>query len=268
MKVLITGATGTIGSEIFRHCLAHPDITSVVAITRRSLPETISSHPKLTSVVMQDFKVWPRELLQSHSDAVGMIWALGGSEGNATVNLEFPLAFTRAMAEVLESEHRVAGARVGKIPRQEFRFIYLSGAFVERDQNKKLFLERDPPNKDICILPAARKLKVYPADELATLKGVTETESLAFAREHAHIWQTLIVRPGVVLPKDSIATWMLGWALGENWVIGREELAAFMTDLCANGADEKDKTTFENSGILHKGRALLQRTDNGILLSA
>lgn len=74
MKVLITGATGTIGSEIFRHCLAHPDITSVVAITRRSLPEAVSSHPKLTSVVMQDFKIWPREMLQSHSDAAGMIW--------------------------------------------------------------------------------------------------------------------------------------------------------------------------------------------------
>lgn len=86
--------------------------------------------------------------------------ALGGSEGNATVNLEFPLAFMTAMADVLESEHRAAEVQIGKTMRQKFRFIYLSGAFVERDQNKKLFLERDPPNKDFCVFPAARKLKV------------------------------------------------------------------------------------------------------------
>lgn len=97
---------------------------------------------------------------------------------------------------------------------------------------------------------------------------MTETESLAFAQEHAHVWQALIVRPGGVFPKDSIATSMLSWVLGENWVIGREELAAFMTDLCVNGAEERDKTMFENAGMLHKGRSLLlQGTANAVAVN-
>ena len=74
MKVLITGASGSIGGECLAQCLARPEITTVVAFVRRDLPEAVLSHPKLKCVIMKDFAQWPKETLEEHADAAGMIW--------------------------------------------------------------------------------------------------------------------------------------------------------------------------------------------------
>lgn len=74
MKVLLTGATGTIGGGALRACLAHPQITKVVAFVRRALPEEISSKPKLETVLVGDFSNWSEGLLDRHLDASAMIW--------------------------------------------------------------------------------------------------------------------------------------------------------------------------------------------------
>lgn len=78
MKVLITGASGMIGGETFRQCLAHPNISKVVAFMRRqNLPSDVSSHPKLECVLIKDFKTWPEDVLEAHADAASMIWYFG-----------------------------------------------------------------------------------------------------------------------------------------------------------------------------------------------
>lgn len=74
MKVLLTGATGTIGGGALRACLAHPQITTVVAFVRRALPEELSSNPKLETFIVKDFSTWPDDLLDQHMDARAMIW--------------------------------------------------------------------------------------------------------------------------------------------------------------------------------------------------
>jgi uncharacterized protein YbjT (DUF2867 family) len=52
LKVIITGATGMIGEGVLYECLNHPDIDSVLVITRSS---TGYSHPKLTEIIHNDF---------------------------------------------------------------------------------------------------------------------------------------------------------------------------------------------------------------------
>jgi FlaA1/EpsC-like NDP-sugar epimerase len=74
MKVLIVGASGSIGSECLSQCLSHPSISSVVAFVRRDLPADVSVHPKLNCVFIKDFMNWPVDVLQEHADAGGMIW--------------------------------------------------------------------------------------------------------------------------------------------------------------------------------------------------
>lgn len=74
MKVLIVGASGMIGGEVLSQCLAHPDISHVIAFVRRDLPEDVSSHPKLQTVIIKDFANWPEDVLQAHADASAMIW--------------------------------------------------------------------------------------------------------------------------------------------------------------------------------------------------
>ncbi len=51
-KVIITGATGMVGEGVLIECLAHPQISEVLSVTRRS---TAMSHPKLKEYLVPDF---------------------------------------------------------------------------------------------------------------------------------------------------------------------------------------------------------------------
>jgi FlaA1/EpsC-like NDP-sugar epimerase len=74
MKVLITGASGSIGGAALLQCLEHPDITTVIAFLRKELPTEIARNSKLQTVIVQDFSSWPEIVLRAHSDAASMIW--------------------------------------------------------------------------------------------------------------------------------------------------------------------------------------------------
>lgn len=228
MKVLIAGATGLIGSEALLHCLDNPQVTSVVAFARRPPAKSAQANDKLTTVLMEDFGDWPEDRLESVKDADAMIWALGTLDGDATANLDYPLAFMSSFVRTLENK-AVSGSQ-GSEASSKFRFIYLSGQMVETDQSKGLHL-----------IPAARKIK-----------SVFETEAMKFTEEHEKLWQTLIVRPGGVLPKDTIATSVLGLVIGMNWSVRVEELGAFLAHLAIYGS--KDRNFFENEDILKKER--------------
>jgi hypothetical protein len=65
---------------------------------------------------------------------------MGTSDYDVLANYEYPLAFQSAFVELLESSVRLT----------PFRFICLSGKFVERDPSKKLY-----------FLDNVRKLKVF-----------------------------------------------------------------------------------------------------------
>ncbi|KAI2615198.1 hypothetical protein GGR54DRAFT_301675 [Hypoxylon sp. NC1633] len=230
MKVLIVGASGMIGGEALIQCLAHPDVSSVVAFVRRDLPVDVSSHPKLKCVLVKNFAMWPKDVLEAHADAVGMIWAMGSYDGNVAADLEYPLAFLDDMARVLET----------KPGRTQFRYVHLSGKFVRRDQERKLWLLERP-----------RKIK-----------GLLETKALAFAESHSAIWKTFILKPGGVVPRKGTGGGMVGFlttlfaSLGENWSVRNEELGAFMTYLAIDGKGED--STIENAGIVRKGREVLR----------
>lgn len=86
-----------------------------------------------------------------------------------------------------------------------------------------------------------------------------ETEALKFTEKHDKLWQTLIVRPGGVLPKDTIATSVLGLVIGKNWSIRVEELGTFLAYLAVHGS--KHRTFFENEDILIKAQQLRQGRD-------
>ncbi|KAM0548432.1 hypothetical protein ACHAPJ_009918 [Fusarium lateritium] len=228
MKILFIGATGSIGGEAFRQCLAHPKVTSVVAFVRRELPADVSSHPKLQAVMIKDFAVWPEHVLQPHVDAAAMICAMGSYRGNVNVDMEYPLAFQKAFVPLLEKQPK----------RPQFRFIHLSGKFVIQDQDAKLWVN-DMPRK---------------------LKGLYEVRSEEFAKEHAAVWRTFMLRPGgVVTQRMRTVGWFFETLLGDDWVIRNEELGAFFMYLAINGGDEPEKNfLFLNRQIVDGGRQFLR----------
>lgn len=74
MKILFVGASGTIGGGVLEQCLAHPNVTAVIAFVRRELPPTVSGNSKLECVIKKDFAQWEDNELQAHADAAAMIW--------------------------------------------------------------------------------------------------------------------------------------------------------------------------------------------------
>ncbi len=73
MKIILSGCTGFIGAEVLAQCLKHPAVQSVVALVRRSIPQTIN-HPKLKTVIMKDFTTYPDNVLAELSGADACIW--------------------------------------------------------------------------------------------------------------------------------------------------------------------------------------------------
>jgi nucleoside-diphosphate-sugar epimerase len=74
MKIILTGSTGFIGSEILTQCLANPSITSIIALSRRKLPDSLSSDPKLQTVILDDFATYNDEVLRECVGAEACIW--------------------------------------------------------------------------------------------------------------------------------------------------------------------------------------------------
>lgn len=57
-------------------CLRNPAITSVVALSRRNLPEGIAKDPKLNVVLIEDFSSYSDSVLQQLKGADACIWYL------------------------------------------------------------------------------------------------------------------------------------------------------------------------------------------------
>lgn len=74
MKFVLTGCTGFVGGEVLSQCLRNPSITSVVALSRRNLPEALTKDPKLNVVLMKDFNSYPDSVLQEVKGADACIW--------------------------------------------------------------------------------------------------------------------------------------------------------------------------------------------------
>lgn len=81
MKLIVTGATGLVGSEVIRLALRNPAVTSIVAIARKPVLAPASSAgsesqtSKLQSVILEDWtSPYPEAVIQHVKDADACIW--------------------------------------------------------------------------------------------------------------------------------------------------------------------------------------------------
>ncbi|MCJ1374559.1 hypothetical protein MMC20_005791 [Loxospora ochrophaea] len=224
MKVILTGSTGFIGSEVLAQCLNNPVITSIVALSRRELPDA-ASNAKVKVVIMEDFAVYSDSVLEEMNGADGCIWCMGTFSGDRVVEIDYPLAFANAMAKIIPAH------------KKKFRYVYLGGALTEPDQEKRLW-----------YLQTARRFR-----------GLAETkvQDLPTGEELQGLWETVVVKPGGVLAKDGYMTGLLGCIVGSNLSIRIDELAATMIDVVRNGSENP---VLLNRVIAAKGRELLRKT--------
>lgn len=131
MKIVLTGATGFVGSTILRQLLERPEVTHITCVVRR--PISVQSS-KIETILHADFSAYEPELTAKLADHAACIWALGGKASdnpNSTEYLRathtFAIAFARAVAEQ---------------QKQSFRFCYLSGMGADPTETSTLPWEK------------------------------------------------------------------------------------------------------------------------------
>lgn len=198
MKILLTGATGYIGSEILTQAIKHNYITHVYVLTRKELPSKLSTNKKVTQIIHEDFSQYPEWLLSKLANygIEGCIWTIGrakmeGFKDKAEaerVSIHYPLqaanAFATALATQLDPN---APPMKQKFP---FRFIFMSAWGAEQDQFRSLWMWAD-----------SRKIKG------AAEKGIFDVADNSELIEGKRCFEVIALRPGGVMAgNESVAT--------------------------------------------------------------
>ena len=81
MHLILTGATGTVGSSVLNYCLERPSITNVTILSRRPVP-LASVHPKAEVIIHTDYTEYPPSVIEKLKGATGCVWAQGVSQND------------------------------------------------------------------------------------------------------------------------------------------------------------------------------------------
>ncbi|KAF5242373.1 hypothetical protein FAUST_3384 [Fusarium austroamericanum] len=118
MHLILTGATGLVGSSVLDAMLKSKDITKISILSRRPVP-LAEKDSRVNTIIHEDFTKYEPKVLEQLQGANGVVWALGISqlkvtkEEYVTITRDFPVAAAEALSTLLPAN-------------EPFRFIYVS----------------------------------------------------------------------------------------------------------------------------------------------
>ena len=80
MHVILTGATGLIGSGVLHQMLNTEGISRISILSRKPVAMTQGHEDKAKVIIHKDFLKYDNALLEELKDAQGVVWALGVSQ--------------------------------------------------------------------------------------------------------------------------------------------------------------------------------------------
>ncbi|KAK0621999.1 hypothetical protein B0T17DRAFT_494562 [Bombardia bombarda] len=85
MHLILTGATGLVGSAVLDAMIKMTDVTKISIISRRpvQMAEAVND-PRVNVIIHKDFSHYDSELLNKVRDATGCVWALGISQSQVS----------------------------------------------------------------------------------------------------------------------------------------------------------------------------------------
>src|SRR6266478_3710777 len=119
MQIILTGATGFVGSEVLKQALADPSIELVTVIVRRSVGVT---NPKLKEIILKDFLDYSKVAESLKADAC--IWCLGISQTEVSKEEYIKITF----------DYTLTAARAMLAVNPNLRFCFLSGRAADQDE--------------------------------------------------------------------------------------------------------------------------------------
>ncbi|KAK2015975.1 nucleoside-diphosphate-sugar epimerase [Colletotrichum eremochloae] len=121
MHLILTGATGLVGSGALDAMIKMKDITKISILSRRpvAMAEDVKD-PRVNVIIHKDFEKYDAEVLEKLKGANGAVWALGISQNKVSkedyvkITKDYALAAAKAFANLPPGD-------------EPFRFIYVSG---------------------------------------------------------------------------------------------------------------------------------------------
>jgi uncharacterized protein YbjT (DUF2867 family) len=83
MHLILTGATGLVGSAVLHHMLSTPSISQISILSRRPVPQA-EGHVKAKVIIHKDFNTYTSDVLEQLKGAEGVVWAQGISVTQVT----------------------------------------------------------------------------------------------------------------------------------------------------------------------------------------
>ncbi|KAL3424116.1 Protein fmp52, mitochondrial [Phlyctema vagabunda] len=136
MHLILTGATGLIGSAVLQHMLVNPSVTRISILSRRTVPQAqtpeAAKSGKVQVILHSDFNTYPSETLEKLRGAKGVVWALGISQTAVSpeeyekITYDYTVAAANAFATLPSAPSSTLPEPASPSP-TPFNFIYVSG---------------------------------------------------------------------------------------------------------------------------------------------
>jgi uncharacterized protein YbjT (DUF2867 family) len=124
MKIIITGSTGTVGSELVREAVADNDIEEVILLARK--PSEIK-HPKIREIIHKNFLDYSGlENIFRETDAC--LWCLGISQTKVSKEDYFIITY----------DYAVAAAKAMLAANPAITFLFLSGQGADSTEKSRV----------------------------------------------------------------------------------------------------------------------------------
>jgi nucleoside-diphosphate-sugar epimerase len=123
MHLILTGATGMVGTAVLDRMLKAKDVTRISILSRRPVRFADEvKDPRVNVIIHTDFTKYDTSTLQEQlKDAKGCVWALGSTSTTQTTPEEYRKATRDYGVEAAK-----AFAKMGTED-EPFRFVYISG---------------------------------------------------------------------------------------------------------------------------------------------
>ncbi|KAI0411119.1 hypothetical protein F5X98DRAFT_384279 [Xylaria grammica] len=122
MHLILTGATGLVGSGVLDAMIKAKDVTKISILSRRPVPMAEDAKdPRINVIIHKDFTKYDSAILEQLKGARGCVWALGISQTQVSkdeyvkITKDYALAASEAFQELAQD----AAA--------PFNFVYVSG---------------------------------------------------------------------------------------------------------------------------------------------
>lgn len=216
VHVILTGATGLVGSAVLAQLLSSTSITRV-SILSRSPVAAAKGHAKANVILQSDFSRYPSSILEQLQGADSCIWAQGKSsigmaeKDYTELTHDWPMEAAKAFGDTKNP----SGKR--------FNFVYVSGEGADQTQTARAMFGRikGRAEKDLLDLAKDTHLSVYnlrPAG-IDGSGSVSKPERARSTMETLAGWLYPVVKavaPKYHTPVDSLAKVAVDLATGNG----------------------------------------------------